>query len=168
MLTQNDLLTKLDESKFIYRLYRHQALFTVEECFEKRGKISGAHSKNLFLKNKKNHFFLFSCLEDTKVELKKLSKSLKLGNISFAKETTLQEYLGVLPGSVTPYGLLNDVDNKVEFYLDSNFLFYKTINFHPLENTSTLNLNVNDFMNFLVENNKKVNIFDFNDYSLKE
>ena len=120
------------------------------------------------LRKIKNHYFLFSCLEDTKVELKKIAKSLNLGNISFAKEAALQKYLGVFPGSVTPYGLLNDVDNKVVFYLDSGFLSYKTINFHPLDNASTLNLSVKNFVNFLVENKKKVNIFNFNNYSLKE
>ena len=168
MLKENDLLTKLDNSKIVYKLHKHQALFTVEDSFKKRGQINGAHSKNLFLKNKKNNYFLFSCLENTKVELKKLAKSLNLGNVSFAKEAALQEYLGVVPGSVTPYGLLNDVDNKVKFYLDSGFLSYKTINFHPLDNTSTINLSVKNFINFLVENKKKVNIFEFNNYSLKE
>ena len=168
MLKENDLLVKLDNSGCVYLLYKHQALFTVEESIEKRGKISGAHSKNLFLKNKKNHYFLFSCLEDAKIELKNLSKSLKIGNISFAKEAALQKYLGVLPGSITPFGLLNDIDNHVEFYLDSGFLSYKTINFHPLVNTSTINLSVEDFMYFLIENKKKVNIFDFKNYSLIE
>ena len=167
MLGQNDLLTKLDKSEYVYKLYKHQALFTVEDSVKKRGIIDGAHSKNLFLKNKKNQYFLFSCLEYTKVELKKLSKSLNLGNISFAKEAALYKYLGVVPGSVTPYGLLNDVDNIVEFYLDIGFLSYKKINFHPLDNTSTLNLSVNDFINFFVENKKKVNIYDFNNYSYK-
>ena len=168
MLQQNDLLTKLDKNKCVYKLYKHKALFTVKDSVKKRGIINGAHSKNLFLKNKKNHYFLFSCLEDTKVELKKLSQSLNLGNISFAKETALYKYLGVVPGSVTPYGLLNDVDNKVKFYLDIDFLSFKKINFHPLDNTATLNLSVDDFLYFLVENKKKVNIYDFNNYSHKK
>ena len=168
MLKENDLLSKLNKSKFVYKLYKHQSLFTVEDSVKKRGTISGAHSKNLFLKNKRNRYFLFSCLEDTKIDLKQLAKSLNLGNISFAKENSLQEYLGVASGSVTPYGLLNDLNNIVEFYLDSGFLSFKTINFHPLDNTSTLNLSVENFINFLVENKKKVNIFDFNNYSLKE
>ena len=165
MLQQNDLLTKLNKSKYVYKLYKHKALFTVKDSVKKRGIISGAHSKNLFLKNKKNHYFLFSCLEDTIVELKKLSKSLNLGNISFAKEAALYKYLGVVPGSVTPYGLLNDVDNKVKFFLDIGFLSYKKINFHPLANTATLTLFVDDFLNFLVANKKKVNIYDFNNYT---
>ena len=74
----------------------------------------------------------------------------------------------MLPGSVTPFGLLNDFKNEVSFYLDYNTLSYKNINFHPLVNTSTLNLSLQDFMNFLVENKKKINIFDFNIYALKK
>ena len=168
MLQQNDLLTKLNKNKYVYKLYKHKALFTVKDSVKKRGIINGAHSKNLFLKNKKNHYFLFSCLEDTKVELKKLSKSLNLGNISFAKEIALYKYLGVVPGSVTPYGLLNDVDDKVKFFFDIGFLSYKKINFHPLANTATLTLNVDDFLNFLVANKKKVNIYDFSNYTYKK
>ena len=166
MLSQNDLLIKLNKYNFLYELYNHKPLYTVKDSFKKRGKINGAHSKNLFLKNKKNQYFLFSCLENTKVELKKISQSLVLGNIYFAKEKALKEYLGVEPGSVTPFGLLNDIKNEVRFYLDSDFLNYKTINFHPLVNTSTINLSVDNFINFLIVNKKKVNIFNFNNYSL--
>jgi Ala-tRNA(Pro) deacylase len=166
MINKNSLLDKLDEIKITHTLHRHKPLHTVEDSIQNRGQIDGAHSKNLFLKNKKRQFFLFSCVEDTKIELKKLSKSLGLGNISFAKEDDLYNLLGVLPGSVTPFGLLNDVGCKVTFYLDSKFLLYKTVNFHPLTNGETLNLSLNNFLIFLAKNNKKVNVFDFNNYSL--
>ena len=73
-----------------------------------------------------------------------------------------------MPGSVTPFGLLNDMENKVKFYLDSQFLKEDFMNFHPLTNTSTINLKTDDFMNFLSENKKKVNIFDFINYSIIE
>ena len=166
MLTEKNILKLLQNQGFSFKIYNHEALFTVNDSSEKRGKIKGAHSKNLFLKNKKNNFFLISCLENRQVDLKRLAKSLGLGNISFAKEGPLFKWLGVKPGSVTPFGLLNDINNKVEFYLDSGFLTHETINFHPLVNTSTINLLTNDFINFLIENNKKVNIFSFDTYSL--
>ena len=166
MLEEKDLLNKLDKGSYLYKLYKHEPLFTVGDSLNKRGEIEGAHSKNLFLKNKKNKFFLFSCLETTKVDLKKLSKKLNLGNISFARDEYLKKCLGVLPGSVTPFGLLNDTDQEVEFYLDKAFLSEKIVNFHPLVNTLTLSLGISDFINFLIENKKKVNIFDFNDYTL--
>ena len=166
MLNEAGLLIKLNKGNYLYKLNKHEPLYTVEDSLNKRGKIEGAHSKNLFLKNKQHNFFLFSCLETTKVDLKKLSKRLKLGNVSFAKKEYLKERLGVLPGSVTPFGLLNDINKEVEFYLDKAFLSEEIVNFHPLVNTSTLSLTVTDFINFLIENKKKVNIFDFNDYTL--
>ena len=140
MITEKELLEKLDKNKYSYTLYKHDPLFTVEDSIIKRGQIKGTHSKNLFLKNKKNQFFLFSCLENAKVDLKKLSKNLNLGNVSFAKEEYLKKILGVEPGSVTPFGLLNDTDQKVTFYIDKMLLSEEVINFHPLVNTSTLSL----------------------------
>ena len=166
MLEEKELLAMLSKNNYSYSLHKHEPLFTVQDSINKRGKIDGAHSKNLFLKNKQNKFFLFSCLETTKIELKKLSKNLNLGNISFAKEEYLKKHLGVLPGSVTPFGLLNDSDQKIEFYLDKAFLAEKSVNFHPLVNTATVGLAIRDLISFLIENKKKVNIFDFKDYTL--
>ena len=163
---ENELLNLLHKKNIKYELYNHDALFSVEESRLKRGEIKGSHSKNLFLKNKKNKFFLVSCLETTNINLKKLSKNLNLGNISFAKENYLMEYLGVMPGSVTPFGLINDKRNDVVFYLDKGFLSNDSLNFHPLTNTSTINLQTKDFINFLNDNKKKVNILDFKDYSV--
>ena len=166
MLSEKKLLDLIDKKGLNLKLYTHEPLSTVEESIKYRGKIEGAHSKNLFFKNKKNEFFLFSCLENTVVNIKKISKSLSLGNMSFANEHYLSLYLGVKPGAVTPFGLLNDIENKVVFFLDSNFFNYEIVNFHPLTNTSTIGMNINDFINFLIENKKKVNIYDFNNYSL--
>ena len=168
MLSEKKLLKLIEKKGINSRLYTHEPLSTVEESMKHRGEIEGAHSKNLFFKNKKNSFFLFSCLENTTVNIKNISKSLSLGNISFANEHYLSLYLGVKPGAVTPFGLLNDIENKVIFFLDRNFFNYKIVNFHPLANTSTIGMNINDFIYFLIENKKKVNIYDFNNYSLIE
>ena len=168
MLSEKKLLTLIEKKGLDFKLYTHDPLSTVEESIKYRGTIEGAHSKNLFLKNKKNQFFLFSCLEDTQINLKKITKSLKLGNISFANEDYLSLYLGVKPGAVTPFGLLNDIGNKVTFYFDSNFLKNQIVNFHPLTNTSTISMKTKDFVDFLIEKKKKVNIYDFNNYSLIE
>ncbi len=166
MLNEKKLINLMDKKRLGFKLYTHEPLFTVEESIKYKVAIKGSHSKNLFLKNKKKQFFLFSCLEDRKIDLKKLSKSLDLGNISFANEKYLYSYLGVKPGAVTPFGLLNDIENKVNFFLDSEFFKNQTVNFHPLTNTSTISMKINDFITFLIENKKKVNIYDFNNYSL--
>ena len=168
MYNYSSLIEILDQSNYSYKQYKHGALFTVDDSKNERGKIDGLHSKNLFLKNKKNNFFLVSCVENTKVELKELSKSLKIGNISFANEDYLLKYLGVTPGSVTPFGLLNDRNKEVEFYLDESFLSNKYVNFHPLVNTATINIKTLDFINFLVENNIKVNILNLETYLIRD
>jgi Ala-tRNA(Pro) deacylase len=123
------------------------------------GKIDGAHSKNLFLKNKKNEFFLLSCEETDEIDIKKISKSLKLGNISFAKQAYLEKYLKIKPGSVSPFALLNDDGSFVNFYLEKTLYDSKLLNFHPLINTFTITIETNKFIEFMIENNKKIHIF---------
>ena len=168
MLNKTDLLKKLVNSKIQFQSFEHEALFTVEDSFLKRGTIKGAHTKNLFLKSKKNVFFLFSCQEETKVDIKKVGKSLNAGNLSFAKDEYLHEKLGVTRGSVSPFGLLNDIKNEVKFFLDTSLFESDFVNFHPMINTSTLNLKTDSFIKFLVENNKIINIYDFNKHEILE
>jgi Ala-tRNA(Pro) deacylase len=153
------LIDLLKKTKYNIEVHKHDALFTVQESKELRGKIKGAHSKNLFLKNKKNKFFLLSCEESVKIDLKKISKSLDLGNISFAREEHLDQYLQIKPGSVSPFALLNDRDGKVSFYLDKTLYESEHINFHPLINTLTITIETNKFIEFMIENNKKIHIF---------
>ena len=132
MINYKKLIMQLNSAKVEYKEFFHPPLNTVEDSQQLRGKIEGGHTKNLFIKNKKNKFFLFTCCEKRKVDLKILRKNLSLGNISFAAEIYLLNYLGVKPGAVTPFGLLNDANNKIDFYLDEKLIHYKSLNFHPL------------------------------------
>ena len=152
-------LIELLKDKYKIEVHQHDALFTVEDSIKLRGKIDGAHSKNLFLKNKKNNFFLLSCEEADKIDLKKISKSLELGNISFAKEEYLETYLKIKPGSVSPFALLNDKGGFVNFYLEQTLYESDFVNFHPLINTFTIKIETNRFIEFMIENNKKIHIF---------
>ena len=165
-ITKEKLLGLLKLYKISFILHEHSALHTVRESEIKRGDIAGLHTKNLFFKNKKNEYFLFSSFENQKIDLKKISKILKLGNISFAKEERLNEIMSVKAGSVTPFGLLNDKNKCVKFFLDSKIYKSNTVNFHPLVNTSTITVKVNDLINFFTKNNIKVNIFDFKNNTL--
>ena len=99
-------------------------------------------------------------------KLKQISKYPGIGNVSFAKEIKLDEILGVKPGSVTPFGLLNDKNGAVKFFLDEKILISEKMNFHPLTNTSTITLKVGDFIKFFVETNIIVNIFNFEQCSI--
>ena len=166
MLIQSDLLDLLNKSQIVYEIYNHPPLFTVEDSERLRGEIQGSHSKNLFLKNKKNQFFLLSCSENANVNIKLFSKVIGAKNLSFANERYLDEYLGIKPGSVSPFALLNDRENQVTFYLDEKLFKSKIINFHPLINTSTISMKTKDFINFIIENNKKINIFSLDNYSI--
>ena len=153
------LIELLKKEKYKIEVHQHDALFTVEDSKKMRGKILGAHSKNLFLKNKKNEFFLLSCEETDKVDLKKTSKLLGLGNLSFAKQEYLEQYLKIKPGSVSPFVLLNDDGGLVNFYLEQTLYESKFINFHPLINTFTITIETDKFIEFMIENNKKIHIF---------
>ena len=166
MLTKTDLFELLSVKNKEFQIHDHDPLFTVEDSENLRGEIKGAHTKNLFLKNKKNNFFLFSCDENAKVDIKRFSKSIDAKNLSFANQEYLLQHLGIKPGSVSPLALLNDNDQNVAFYLDEKLFESKLINFHPLINTSTITIKTSDFISFLLENNKKIHIFSLDSYSI--
>ena len=160
MLTPNELIKLLDVRGYDYDFHEHNALFTVEDSNKLRGEIAGLHSKNLFLKNKKNKFYLFSCEEFSKINLKTISKSLDLGNVSFAKKEYLLELLGISPGSVTPFALLNNTENNIDLYLEDKMHESEYINFHPLTNKATVTIKSIDFIEFMIENKKNTYFFN--------
>ena len=166
MLTKSDLLELIRGKGLDFQIHNHKPLFTVEDSEKMRGEITGAHTKNLFLKNKKNNFYLFSCDEKAVVNLKLFSKSIDAKNLSFANEFYLEKFLKIKPGSVSPFALLNDVENIVTFYLDENLIKSEIINFHPLVNTTTVSINTKEFINFILEKSKKINIFSLNTYNV--
>lgn len=131
-----------------FKLHQHVPVFTTSESEKIKHNIPGAHSKNLFLKDKKKNYVLLSVLDTKTVDLNAFSKSYGKGRFSFTNDEDLLSFLGVIPGSVTPYGLLNDSINKVTFYLDQDFLKSDHVNFHPLRNDMTLNVSTNDFLRF--------------------
>tara|TARA_Y100000741_G_scaffold361751_1_gene346280 strand:+ start:618 stop:1133 length:516 start_codon:yes stop_codon:yes gene_type:complete len=166
MLSKSDLLELLRAKGLDFQIHDHKPLFTVEDSEKLRGEIDGSHTKNLFLKNKKNKFFLFSCDENAQIDLKRFSKSIDAKNLSFANEMYLQKYLGIRPGSVSPYSLLNDRKNEVSFYLDEKLARSNVVNFHPLINTTTITIKTKEFIGFILENKKKINIFSLDTYSV--
>ena len=166
MINSTEFIEFIKRSKYNFKIHEHAGLHTVEDSKKLRGKIKGTHTKNLFLKNKKNNFFLFSCDENAKVDLKQFSKSIDAKNLSFANAEYLEQFLGIKPGSVSPFALLNDKDNVVEFYLDEKLFNSEIINFHPLINTTTISIKTSEFINFLLENNKKIHIFSLDSYSI--
>ena len=165
-MKKTDLLGILREKNIDFQVHEHKPLYTVEDSEKLRGKIDGSHTKNLFLKNKKNEFFLFTCNERAKIDLKQFSRSINAKNLSFANENYLEKYLGIKPGSVSPYALLNDKENNVSFYLDENLEKSEKINYHPLINDTTITMKTSDFINFILENKKRINIFSLEHYTI--
>ena len=154
-----ELIKLLKKENYNITVHEHDALFTVQDSKKLRGKIEGTHSKNLFLKNKKNDFFMLTCEETERIDLKKISKLLEFGNASFAKEKYLDQYLKIKPGSVSPFALLNDKEGRVNFFLEQTLYESKLVNFHPLINTFTITIETKKFIEFMIENNKKIHIF---------
>lgn len=144
----NKILDFLKDHQIPYLLHEHPPFFKVEESKHFDSSIEGASTKNLFLKDRKNTFFLVSVLSHKRVDLKTLSKSYGKGGLSFAKEEELKRLLHLTPGSVTPYGLINDKENEVHYLLDKEFLLHETINFHPLRNDMTIGVTMQNFLKF--------------------
>ena len=112
--------------------------------------MQGAHTKNLFLRDKKRNFYLLSCLDSTGVDLKIIKNTIQCqGNLSFGSAEYLYDKLGVKPGSVSPYSLINNVDKDVSFYLDKKINDCELCNFHPLDNTKTIQVKTEDCIKFL-------------------
>ncbi len=147
--TSDDLFARLKELGIETTTYEHPPLHTVEESRALRGEIAGAHTKNLFLKDKKGVLWLVTALEDTPVDLKTLHRQLGSGRLSFGKPDLMREVLGVEPGSVTPFVLINESAKPVNFVLDEALLAHDTLNFHPLVNTATTSIGRDDFLTFV-------------------
>lgn len=127
----------------------HPPLFTVEESQRLRGEISGTHTKNLFLKDKKGAIFLVVAEEDAEIDMKGLHRRIGSARLSFGKPDLLQEILGVQPGSVTPFGALNDTEQLATIVLDADLMQSEAMNFHPLVNTATTTITREDLLTFL-------------------
>lgn len=143
------LLARLDALGIAYQNHEHAAVFTVEEAKALRGELTGGHIKNLFLRNKKEEMWLVVAEEDKRIDLKSLGEKLGAGKLSFGSPDRLLRYLGVLPGAVTPFGIINDKDCKVKVVLDRDLMGFNLVNAHPLVNTMTTALSPEDLLGFL-------------------
>lgn len=148
--TQADLFAKLGELGIVTETREHEAVFTVAESASIKAAIPGAHSKNLFLKDRKGRLFLVVAKDDTAIDLKRLHETLGAsGRFSFGSAALLEEVLGVEPGSVTPFAALNDRAGRVTVVVDAHLARAERGNFHPLVNTRTTGLAMPDLLRFL-------------------
>lgn len=147
--TAEDLLAYLEELGIESATVDHEPVFTVEEARRLRGSLPGSHSKSLFLRNKKKQMWLVTTDADRQIDLKRLGETLGAGRIGFGSPERLMTYLGVIPGAVTPFGVINDSGGDVRVALDREMLDHEPLNFHPLDNTKTTTISRRDLLRFL-------------------
>lgn len=127
----------------------HPAAHTVAECSTIEIPLPGAHTKNLFLKDEEGTLLLVVAKSSTKVDLKLLAGKLGTGRLSFGKPEILMDALGVTPGSVTAFAIINDQKRRVRVILDQELAAHDSVNCHPLENTATTNIAMADLLRFI-------------------
>ena len=149
MKTRDDLLLLLAELGVDAETRDHPAVFTVGEGEAMKAALPGAHTKNLFLKDSRDQLWLISAEDHAAIDLKRLHTVIGSGRLSFGRAELMAETLGVTPGSVTAFGLINDVDQRVRFVLDLTLDKADLVNFHPLTNEATTTVSGKGFRKFL-------------------
>ncbi|MFA5996048.1 MAG: prolyl-tRNA synthetase associated domain-containing protein [Patescibacteria group bacterium] len=163
----SNIYTILSELNIKFLEHKHPALFTCADAEQYYGKIPGGKSKNLFLRNRKGNQHYLVVVETNKMlDLKRLTQALGETPLSFASPQRLLKYLGLTPGSVSPFGLINDVNKEVIVVIDNDLWHHEHVNFHPNVNTATLELDREDFKKFLQWSGQKVMTVDLNDYHI--
>jgi len=147
--TEADLFALFERLGIAHQTTRHRPVFTVEEGADLKAQMPGGHSKNLFLKDKKGQLFLLCALGDSAIDLNATSKALGAGRFSFGSAERLMENLGVTPGSVTIFALINDPERRVTLVLDEGFFAHDVVNFHPLRNDATTAISPSDLLKFI-------------------
>ena len=155
-------MNKAETYKFLtdnginYEITEHQAVFNMEELSSVELPYPEFDAKNLFVRDdKKKNYYLITVKGDKRVDLKEFRKKYGLRNLSFASPEDLKAILDLTPGSVTPLGLLNDSEHRVQFYLDSE-LNGNPVGIHPNDNTATVFLNAKDLEEILKEHGNSV------------
>jgi Ala-tRNA(Pro) deacylase len=148
--TPDELFAYLDSLGIAHKTVIHPPVFTVGEGRELRGAIEGGHTKNLFLRDKKGTVFLVVALENAVIELKSLHRLLgATGRFSFGSPELMRELIGVEPGSVTPFSVINDKAGRVTVVLDAAMMEHEILNYHPLVNTGTTTISREGLLKFL-------------------
>ena len=149
MKTRADLFAFFETHGVAHATLDHPPVFRVEEGLEIKQALPGGHTKNLFLKDAKGQLWLISALGETAIDLKRLHTVIGSGRLSFGNPDLMVQTLGVTPGSVTAFGLINDGERRVRFVLDAALAKADPVNFHPLSNDATTAVSQGGFRQFL-------------------
>jgi Ala-tRNA(Pro) deacylase len=161
MQTRAELIAFLEGLGIETRTHDHPAVFRVGEGEAVKAAIPGAHTKNLFLKDAKGQLWLISAADRTVIDLKRLHPVIGSARLSFGSAELMEEALGVTPGSVTAFALINDPAHRVRFVLDRTLAEAERVNFHPLTNTATTGISQKGFRKFLAAVGAALLVVDF-------
>jgi Ala-tRNA(Pro) deacylase len=140
---------RLDELAIAHTTIEHPPVYTVEEAERHTGHIPGGHCKNLILEDRKGGLWLLVCLSQRRIDINRLAKVLGCARLSFGRPELLEQVLGVAPGAVTPFALINDRDHRVQPLLDRAMLACERLNYHPLTNAATTAIAAADLLRFM-------------------
>ncbi|MBM3602020.1 MAG: prolyl-tRNA synthetase associated domain-containing protein [Alphaproteobacteria bacterium] len=158
--TPDQLLARLEALGLVTHTVKHKPVFTVEESKVERGSLPGGHCKSLFLRDKKERMFLVVAFEDRRIDLKKLSDLIGSARLSFGSADRLMRVLGVIPGSVTPFALINDRQRQVDVVLDADMMRIDPLNYHPLSNDMTTAISPAGLLSFIADCGHRPRILD--------
>ena len=161
-IKSDKVFKRLEQLNIYTTTYNHPPLFTVEDSKKLRGDLPGTHCKNLFLRAKKNEMWLIVCREDLKIDLKGLGQKLGGSRLSFGSPERLLNFLGVMPGSVSPFALINDKEHVVKVVLDKDMMEGSLLNFHPLTNEKTTAIKPDDLAKYISSCGHNFEILDLN------
>ncbi len=156
--TPEDLFARFAELDVETTTQHHPPVFTVEESKALRGDLPGGHCKSLFLKDKKGALWLVVALEDRAIDMKDLRRRIGAATLSFGKAELLAEVLGVTPGAVTPFGLINDSEGRVTVVLDADMMALDQLNYHPLTNEATTTITSQGLLAFIASTGREARI----------
>ena len=146
------VLAFLDERGFVYDWYEHPEAPTIAIAKAHWRQDGSKHCKNLFFRNHKgnrHYLVVLDCEQD--LDIHDLERRLHQGKLSFASPLRMEKYLGITPGSVSPFGLINDTENHVHLFLDANLQKYDLLSFHPNDNRATVVISKDEFSRYLQE-----------------
>ncbi|WP_417494574.1 prolyl-tRNA synthetase associated domain-containing protein [Maricaulis sp.] len=159
--SRETLFARLDALGVEHKTVSHRPVFTVDEGRDIKASMPGAHTKNLFLKDRKGQAFLITARDETQIRLNRLHHHLGSARLSFGPEDLLLETLGVRPGSVTALALLNDTEGRVRFVLDAALMQWPVVYCHPLLNDATTGIAPQDLVRFAESTGHTPQLIDF-------
>ena len=163
MILKNEVYELLKNKNSDCEIYEHEAVFTMSELSSAKLKHPECEAKNLFVRDdKRKNYYLITVKGDKRVDLKEFRRTFGLKPLTFAHDDELFSILGVHAGSVSPFGLLNDENKSVIFYIDEAFFDKpKKIGVHPNDNTATVMLNADDLIAIIKEHGNEINVVKF-------